>query len=209
MTSNQQQSSVQRTETTPTVVPSPPRRHQNTPVDHPTATKSREDFMEPQTTPLEPLVILPSSRSGCTLRGSVQNRPTGLGEEGGGGEEEDSASELFLSDEESSQRLLQGINEHEGEGGSEIGGVILEGQKDFRIQNPIPLNCMYLDPSSVSDWVCQTVNDIKDMVGLKCEGYEEQFMALLTAIEVGHQQQRKRGPRNSGNSTQVNMVHES
>ncbi|KAG6684306.1 hypothetical protein I3842_12G056500 [Carya illinoinensis] len=212
--SNQQQSFGQRNETTPSVVPSPPRRHQNMPVDQPAATQSRVDFMEPQTTPIEPLVILPSPPSGCTLGGSVQNRPTGLGEEGEGpasplgvicatvtvensegGEEGDSASELFLSDEEGSQRLLQGIIEHEGEGGSENGGVILEGQKDFRIQNPIPLNCMYPDPSSASDWVFQTVNDIKDMVGLKCEGYEEQFMALLTAIEVGHQQQRKTGSK--------------
>jgi hypothetical protein len=37
-----------------------------------------------------------------------------------------------------------------------------------------------------SDWVLQRVMEIYRVVGLSCEGYEEQFMALLTAIELGH-----------------------
>ena len=29
------------------------------------------------------------------------------------------------------------------------------------------------------------------MVGIECDGYEEQFIALLTAMEAGHRQNKK------------------
>lgn len=97
---------------------------------------------------------------------------------------EDSASEdLFLLDEEN-----QG-----GEVGFVLEEEILEEQLEFITQNPTPLNCLFLDQSSALDWVFNIVKDIQDLVGLKCEGYEEQFMALLTAIEAGHQQKKKAG----------------
>lgn len=101
----------------------------------------------------------------------------------------DSASEdLFLSDEENSQRLIQVSN-------NSMDEVGLEELQEFQIQNPFPLSCLFPDQSNASDWVFKTVKDIQEIVGLKCEGYEEQFMALLTAIEAGHQQQKKIGSK--------------
>lgn len=62
---------------------------------------------------------------------------------------------------------------------------------DNREVDPLPLNFMFHGLLEVSDWVIDTVKAIKKFVGLECEGYEEHFMALLTAIEAGHKQQRK------------------
>ncbi|KAG7943367.1 hypothetical protein I3843_15G034500 [Carya illinoinensis] len=56
---------------------------------------------------------------------------------------------------------------------------------------PVPLNCLNPEQPRISDWVFNTVKDIQHLVGLRCEGYEEQFMALLTAIETGHHEHRK------------------
>ncbi|KAG6711271.1 hypothetical protein I3842_05G044200 [Carya illinoinensis] len=97
------------------------------------------------------------------------------------GADEAGSDDLFLSDEENQI----------GEVGFVVGDENSEEQMEFRIQNPIPLNCLFPDQSNASDWVFNTVKDIQEIVGLKCEGYEEQFMALLTAIEAGHQQHKK------------------
>lgn len=51
---------------------------------------------------------------------------------------------------------------------------------------PIPLNCRLPSQSGVSNWVLHKVKEIQYCVGMECEGFEEQFMALLTTIEVGH-----------------------
>jgi hypothetical protein len=37
--------------------------------------------------------------------------------------------------------------------------------------------------------VLQIVKKINHIVGLSCEGFEEELMALFTAIEVGHSEQ--------------------
>lgn len=39
---------------------------------------------------------------------------------------------------------------------------------------------------NVSDWVLRKVNEIQH-----CVGFEKQFMAILTAIEVGHSRSKK------------------
>lgn len=39
---------------------------------------------------------------------------------------------------------------------------------------------------SSSDGVIQKVKEIQDCVEISCEGFEEQFMALLISIEAGH-----------------------
>ena len=38
----------------------------------------------------------------------------------------------------------------------------------------------------VSSWVLQLVKDILHYVGLSCEGFEGELMALLTTIEASH-----------------------
>jgi len=51
-----------------------------------------------------------------------------------------------------------------------------------------PLCCILLEidwPNSSSDWMMRKVDEIKDCVGISCVGFEEQFRALLIAIEVG------------------------
>jgi hypothetical protein len=37
-----------------------------------------------------------------------------------------------------------------------------------------------------SSWVLQKVMDIRHIVGLSCEGFEGELMALLTTIETSH-----------------------
>ena len=39
---------------------------------------------------------------------------------------------------------------------------------------------------SSSNWVLDKVNEIQQCVQITCEGFEDQFIALLTAIEAGH-----------------------
>lgn len=36
------------------------------------------------------------------------------------------------------------------------------------------------------EWALQKVNEIMDCLGISCKGFEDQFMALLIAIERGH-----------------------
>lgn len=38
----------------------------------------------------------------------------------------------------------------------------------------------------VSSWVLQRVNDIHHFIGLSCDRFEGQFMALFAAIEASH-----------------------
>lgn len=57
--------------------------------------------------------------------------------------------------------------------------------------DPIPLQYLLPDHSSVSDWVLHKVKEIQHCVGFECGGFEEQFMALQIAIEVGHDQLKK------------------
>lgn len=40
--------------------------------------------------------------------------------------------------------------------------------------------------SCVSNWVLLKVKEIQKFVGMSCEGYEEQFFALLTAVRSSH-----------------------
>lgn len=49
---------------------------------------------------------------------------------------------------------------------------------------------MFLPPAldwnlSASNWVLRKVEELKDCVGITCEGNEDQFRALLIAIEAG------------------------
>lgn len=37
-----------------------------------------------------------------------------------------------------------------------------------------------------SNWVLEKVKEIRHLVGISCEGFEGEFMALFTAIEAGH-----------------------
>lgn len=73
-----------------------------------------------------------------------------------------------------------------GEVGFVLGNENLEEQMDFRVRDPTPLNFLFLDQTNVLDWVFHMVKDIQQVVGLNCEGYEEKFLMLLTAIEAGH-----------------------
>lgn len=59
----------------------------------------------------------------------------------------------------------------------------------------VPLICLLPGQYSVSNWVLHKVKEIQHCVGLECEGFEEQFMALLTDIEDGHTQQKKSGSK--------------
>lgn len=71
---------------------------------------------------------------------------------------------------------------------------VWEGRNLFEeVREPICLNYMLLVQSSISNWVFHMVKDIQKCVGMECEGFEEQFMALLTTIEAGHHQYRKGG----------------
>lgn len=44
---------------------------------------------------------------------------------------------------------------------------------EFRVGEPILLNYMLPDQSSVSDWVFHKVKEIQQCVGMECEGFEE------------------------------------
>lgn len=41
-----------------------------------------------------------------------------------------------------------------------LGEEQMEEQPEFRMQNPIPLKCLFPDQSCASDWVFNTVKDI-------------------------------------------------
>jgi hypothetical protein len=45
-----------------------------------------------------------------------------------------------------------------------------------------PLSCC---SPMASSWVLYKVKDIRHVIGFSCEGFEAQFMALLTAIKAG------------------------
>ncbi|XP_040992716.1 uncharacterized protein LOC121239524 [Juglans microcarpa x Juglans regia] len=49
-----------------------------------------------------------------------------------------------------------------------------------KMGNPTPLN--YYFPDQASDWVIHKAKEIQHVVGVECVGYEEQFIALLTAM---------------------------
>lgn len=90
---------------------------------------------------------------------------------------------------------MQVTSESDGAVGEGFGKEIMEEQMEYTLCDPMPLNFMFPDKSNISDWVLHMVKDIQQVVGLKCEGYEEQFWALLTTIKVRHQQQRKVGSK--------------
>lgn len=75
-------------------------------------------------------------------------------------------------------------------------GEEFEDIQNNMLGNPIPLNFFF--PNQASDWVIHKVKEIQHNVGIECDGNEEQFMALLTTIEAGHQQRRKGNLRNCG-----------
>ena len=60
-----------------------------------------------------------------------------------------------------------------------------------------PLNCfspsVFTQPECsepmASSWVLQKVKDIRHFIGLSCNGFEGQFMALFTAIKTSHNQE--------------------
>ncbi|KAG2701631.1 hypothetical protein I3760_06G054700 [Carya illinoinensis] len=67
-----------------------------------------------------------------------------------------------------------------------------EGQGD---KNPFPLDCLLPNECEMSDWVFNKVKDIQQIVGMECVGYEEQLLALLTAMEVGHSHSKNKGAK--------------
>lgn len=54
-------------------------------------------------------------------------------------------------------------------------------------EEPIPSNSFH---PSVSDWVIHNAMEIKHCVEITCEGFEDEFMTLLTTIEVGYAQSK-------------------
>ncbi|KAG6652954.1 hypothetical protein CIPAW_05G041700 [Carya illinoinensis] len=64
-------------------------------------------------------------------------------------------------------------------------GELVESGEDL---SPVPLSSFNPElewPCNSSDWVLRKVEEIRDCVGISCEGFEEQFRALLIAIEAG------------------------
>ncbi|KAG6703730.1 hypothetical protein I3842_07G100400 [Carya illinoinensis] len=54
--------------------------------------------------------------------------------------------------------------------------------------NPVPLSFFNLGIEWLSksfDWVLRKVKEIRNCVGISCDGFEEQFRALRIAIKVG------------------------
>lgn len=62
-------------------------------------------------------------------------------------------------------------------------GVDMDGE-------PIPRKSLPLCQPT-TNWVIHKVQEIQRYVGIECEGFEEQFIALLTAIKVGNTQLKK------------------
>lgn len=68
--------------------------------------------------------------------------------------------------------------------------VVLEptrGRFSVEGEEPTPLNSFHL---KVSDWVIRKAIEINYCVGMTCEGFEDEFLALLTAIEAGGAQSK-------------------
>lgn len=64
-------------------------------------------------------------------------------------------------------------------------GASLNELEDFG-DEPSPLCSLPPTPLSAglhSDWVLQKVDEIRNPVGISCEGFENQFKALLIAIK--------------------------
>lgn len=86
-----------------------------------------------------------------------------------------------------STQLQVELSRDEDSTSGESGGLpILEGEDDTNI---LPLSSFNRGADwsfNSSDWVLRKVDEIRSLVGISCEGYEEQFKAFLIAIEAGH-----------------------
>lgn len=67
----------------------------------------------------------------------------------------------------------------------ELEGGVFEFDEDFTpsLLCSMPLALEW--NTSASDWVMRKVEELKECVNIYCGGYEEQFKALLIAIEAG------------------------
>ncbi|XP_040989014.1 uncharacterized protein LOC121236643 [Juglans microcarpa x Juglans regia] len=65
-------------------------------------------------------------------------------------------------------------------------GVLEEGSEGLKgsISSVEEVPCLEW-PCNSSDWVLRKVEEIRDVVGISCHGFEEHFRALLIAIEAG------------------------
>jgi len=60
--------------------------------------------------------------------------------------------------------------------------LIVRDDMEYVVSSPLGI----LPPVTPLDWALFCVKDIGLVVGLSCDRYEDQAMALLTAIEEGH-----------------------
>lgn len=67
--------------------------------------------------------------------------------------------------------------------------------------DPTPLNSKF--PGQCWDWILHKVKETQQFVGLNCDGFEEQFMTLFTAVEVAHAQGNKLSKKNRAKETIV------
>lgn len=125
----------------------------------------------------------------CIVVGSLSNEALVPGAEGAGAE--------VMMVPETQSPTSNALVEWEGRNlfGEEEKGMTLNRQWASSEGEPIPLNHLLLTELNASDWVFQMVKDLHHWIGMECVGYEEQFMALLTAIEVGHTQSKKSGSK--------------
>lgn len=72
---------------------------------------------------------------------------------------------------------------------------------------PVPLNRVMPDQSNVSSWVLLTVKEIQQFVWMGCEGFEDQFLALHTAIESSHAGSKKSASHKQRGAKEINMFH--
>lgn len=54
------------------------------------------------------------------------------------------------------------------------------------VGEPIHLNFLLPYQPSAFDWVLHKMKEIQHCMGIECKSFEEQFITLLTDIEVGH-----------------------
>ena len=59
---------------------------------------------------------------------------------------------------------------------------VLEGEEDVEA-DPTPISVV--TPTRSSDWILKKIEDLQNCLGISCAGYEEQFKALIIAIEAG------------------------